>query len=168
MCLCVRPQFLNLRARGSDICKPRNNCIAGPNSPLQSQKQLREYKSYLSWFAFYQRGLSGQRSNHAPFCMKGELFTRHFIRLDTTKLQTDADFISCLSMCSDLDKSPCVQNDRTKRTRRAPVSWMGAFPGELHISPTTCSFCSLVFAMIYIYYKDVKVLKITGFGALAG
>ena len=123
MCLCVRPQFLNLRARGSDICKPRNNCIAGPNSPLQSQKQLREYKSYLSWFAFYQRGLSGQRSNHAPFCMKGELFTRHFIRLDTTKLQTDADFISCLSMCSDLDKSPCVQNDRTKRTRRAPVPY---------------------------------------------
>ena len=26
---------------------------------------------------------------------------------------TDADFISYPSMCSDLDKSPCVQNDRT-------------------------------------------------------
>jgi len=40
---------------------------------------------------------------------------------------TDADFISYPSMCSDLDKSPCVQNDRTKSTRRAPVPWMGAF-----------------------------------------
>jgi hypothetical protein len=55
-------------------------------------------------------------------------------------------------MCSDLDKSPCVQNDRTKSTRRALVLQMGAFQGEwhinLHISPTTCSFCSIVFAMI--------------------
>ena len=75
-------------------------------------------------------------------------------------------------MCSDLDKSPCVQNDRTKGTRLAPVPWMGAFQGEwhidLHISPTTCSFCSIVFAMILNYYKDFKKLKITQIGALAG
>jgi hypothetical protein len=49
---------------------------------------------------------------------------------------------------------------------------MGAFQGErqinLHISPTTCSFCSIVFAMILTYYKDFKTLKFTGFGALAG
>jgi len=113
-------------------------------------------------------GYLGKSQNMLLFAWKVELLTRHFIKLDPTQLLTDAEFISNLSMCSDLDKSPCVQNDRTKSTRRAPVSWMGAFPGELHISPTTCSFCSLVFAMIYIYYKDVKVLKITGFGALAG
>jgi uncharacterized protein (DUF3084 family) len=49
---------------------------------------------------------------------------------------------------------------------------MGAFQGEwhidLHISPTTCSFCSIVFAMILNYYKDFKKLKITQIGALAG
>jgi hypothetical protein len=49
---------------------------------------------------------------------------------------------------------------------------MGAFQGEchinLHISPTTCSFCSVVFAMIFIHYKDFKTLIITGFSALAG
>jgi hypothetical protein len=49
---------------------------------------------------------------------------------------------------------------------------MGAFQGEwyfnLHISPTTYSFCSVVFAMIFIYYKDFKTQKITQFGALAG
>ena len=75
-------------------------------------------------------------------------------------------------MCSDLDKSPCVKNDRTKSTRRAPVPEMGAFQGEwhfsLHISSTTCSFCSVVFAMILIYYKDFYTQKNTQFNALAG
>jgi hypothetical protein len=49
---------------------------------------------------------------------------------------------------------------------------MGAFQGEwhinLHISPTTWSFCPIPLAMIFIYYKDFKTLYITGFGALAG
>jgi len=36
-------------------------------------------------------------------------------------IQTDADFISYPRLCSDLDKLPCVQNDRTWSTRRAPV-----------------------------------------------
>jgi hypothetical protein len=49
---------------------------------------------------------------------------------------------------------------------------MGAFQREwhidLHISPATCSFCPISLAMIFIYYKDFKTLKITGFGALAG
>jgi hypothetical protein len=49
---------------------------------------------------------------------------------------------------------------------------MGAFQGEwhinFHISPTTCSFCPIIFAVIFIYYKDFKTIKITGFGALAG
>jgi hypothetical protein len=49
---------------------------------------------------------------------------------------------------------------------------MGAFQGEWHINvhilPTTCSFCSIVFAMIFIYYKDSKTPNITQFGALAG
>jgi hypothetical protein len=49
---------------------------------------------------------------------------------------------------------------------------MGAFQGKwhnnLHISPTTCSFCSIAFAMIFIYYKDFKTPNITQFGALAG
>jgi len=75
-------------------------------------------------------------------------------------------------MCSDLDKSPCEQSDRTKSTRRALVPSMGAFQGEWHINvhilPTTCSFCSIVFAMIFIYYKDSKTPNITQFGALAG
>ena len=75
-------------------------------------------------------------------------------------------------MCSHLDKSPCVQNDRTKSTRRAPLPEMGAFQGEwhtkLHISSTTCSFCSIVFAVIFIYYEDSKTPKTTQFGALAG
>jgi hypothetical protein len=48
----------------------------------------------------------------------------------------------------------------------------GCFPGEwhinLHISPTTCSFCSIDFAITFIYHKDFKTLKITGFGALDG
>jgi hypothetical protein len=38
----------------------------------------------------------------------------------------------------------------------------------LHISPTTCSLCSIVFAMIFIYYKDSKTPNITQSGALAG
>jgi ABC-type thiamin/hydroxymethylpyrimidine transport system permease subunit len=49
---------------------------------------------------------------------------------------------------------------------------MGAFQGEwhhnLHILPTTCSVCSVVFAAIFIYYKDFKTRNTTGFGALAG
>jgi hypothetical protein len=49
---------------------------------------------------------------------------------------------------------------------------MGAFQGEwhinLHILPTTCSFCSIVFAMIFIYHKVSKTTNITQFGALAG
>jgi hypothetical protein len=44
---------------------------------------------------------------------------------------------------------------------------MGAFQGiwhiNLHISPTTLSFCPISLAVIFI-----KTLKITGFGALAG
>jgi hypothetical protein len=55
---------------------------------------------------------------------------------------------------------------------KAHVPWMGAFHGKwhinLHISPTTCSFCSVVFAMILIHFKDFKPLKFTEFGALAG
>jgi hypothetical protein len=34
--------------------------------------------------------------------------------------------------------------------------------------PATCSFCSIVFAMIFIYYKDPKTPNTTQFGALAG
>jgi len=49
---------------------------------------------------------------------------------------------------------------------------MGAFQGEwhinLHILPTTCSSCSIVFSMIFIYYRDSKTQKTTQFGALAG
>jgi len=49
---------------------------------------------------------------------------------------------------------------------------MGALRGEwrinLPISPTTWCFCSIVFAMMLIYYKDPKTPKITQFGALAG
>jgi hypothetical protein len=49
---------------------------------------------------------------------------------------------------------------------------MGAFQGEwhikLHISPTTSSFCPISLAMIFIYSKDSKTLKITVFGSLAG
>jgi hypothetical protein len=49
---------------------------------------------------------------------------------------------------------------------------MGAFQGErhigLHISPTTCSFCPIPLAMIFIRCKDFKTLKITQFDALAG
>jgi hypothetical protein len=37
---------------------------------------------------------------------------------------------------------------------------MGAFQGEWRIdfaiSPITCFFCSIVFAMIFIYYKTLK------------
>ena len=48
----------------------------------------------------------------------------------------------------------------------------GCFPGkwhiDLHISPTTCSFCPISLAVIFIDYKDFKTIKITGFGALAG
>ena len=80
--------------------------------------------------------------------------------------------ISYPSMCSDLFKSPCVQNDRTKSTRRAPVPYMGAFQGvwhiNLHISPTTQCFCPISLAIICIYSKDSKTPKITQFGALAG
>ena len=40
---------------------------------------------------------------------------------------------------------------------------MGAFQGEwhinLHISPTTCSCCFIVFAMILIYHEDPKTRK---------
>jgi len=75
-------------------------------------------------------------------------------------------------MCSDLDKLPCVQNDRTKSTRCAPVPWMGAFQGErhinLHVSPTTSSFCPISLAMILIFSKNPKTPKIAQFGALAG
>jgi hypothetical protein len=49
---------------------------------------------------------------------------------------------------------------------------MGAFQGkwhiDLHISPTTKSFCPVFFAMVLIYCKDFKTLKIIGFGSLAG
>jgi hypothetical protein len=49
---------------------------------------------------------------------------------------------------------------------------MGAFQSkwhiDLHISPTTCSFCSIDFAMIFIRYKDFKALKVAQFSALAG
>jgi hypothetical protein len=45
-----------------------------------------------------QRGLSGQKPKHAPFCMKGA----------TTHTSIN-------------QKSPCVQNDRAKSTCRAPV-----------------------------------------------
>jgi hypothetical protein len=49
---------------------------------------------------------------------------------------------------------------------------MGAFQGKWHInlqiSPTTCSFCSINFAMIFICYKDSKTQKTTQFNALAG
>jgi hypothetical protein len=49
---------------------------------------------------------------------------------------------------------------------------MGAFQGEWHISlhilPTTRSFCSIVFAMVFIYYKDSNTQKITQFNALSG
>ena len=49
---------------------------------------------------------------------------------------------------------------------------MGAFQGEwhidLHISPTTKSFCPISLAMIFIYYKDFKTPNINQFGALDG
>jgi hypothetical protein len=49
---------------------------------------------------------------------------------------------------------------------------MGAFQGEWHInlviSPTTCFFCSFVFALVFNYFKDSNTQKITQFGALAG
>ena len=38
-----------------------------------------------------------------------QLLSRHFIKMDPTQLQTDADFISYPSMCSDLDKSPAYR-----------------------------------------------------------
>jgi hypothetical protein len=69
-------------------------------------------------------------------------------------------------MCSDFDKSPCVQNDKTKSTRRAPVPWMGAFQGEWHISYLANH---LVF-LPHFFCNDLnfKTLQINGFGALAG
>jgi len=103
--------------------------------------------------------------------LKGQLLTHQLIRLGPIELHTDADFISYQSMCSDLDKLRCVRNDGTNCTCRTSVPWMGALHGEwridLHISPTTWSFCSIVFAMIF-YYKDFKTPKIIQFGALAG
>ena len=75
-------------------------------------------------------------------------------------------------MCSDLVKSPCVRNDRTKCTHCVPVSWTGALHGEwcinLHILPIARYFCSIIFAMIFIYHNDSKIPNITQFGALAG
>jgi hypothetical protein len=69
-------------------------------------------------------------------------------------------------------KSPCCAwMEGLRATHCKPMSWMGALHGEwridLHISPTTWSFCSIVFAMIF-YYKDFKTPKIIQFGALAG
>ena len=55
----------------------------------------------------------------------------------------------CTSAAPPATSRSTVQNDRTKSTCCAPVPWMGAFQGEwhiyLHISPTTCIFCSIVF-----------------------
>jgi hypothetical protein len=49
---------------------------------------------------------------------------------------------------------------------------MGAFQRDwhidMHISPTTWSFCPILLAVIFIYYKDSKTLNITQFVALAG
>jgi hypothetical protein len=49
---------------------------------------------------------------------------------------------------------------------------MSALHGEwrinLHISPSTWFFCSIVSAMIFTHYKDSKTQKTTHFGALAG
>jgi hypothetical protein len=49
---------------------------------------------------------------------------------------------------------------------------MGAFQGEwhinLHISPTTSSFCPISLATMFFYSKNSKTPKITQFGALAG
>jgi hypothetical protein len=49
---------------------------------------------------------------------------------------------------------------------------IGALHGEwciaLQISPNSCPFCSIAFAMIFVYYKDSKTPMITQFGALAG
>jgi hypothetical protein len=38
---------------------------------------------------------------------------------------------------------------------------------NLHISPTTLSFCLISLAMIFIYFMDFITLKTTQFGALA-
>jgi hypothetical protein len=49
---------------------------------------------------------------------------------------------------------------------------MGAFQWQwhinLHILPTTSSFCPISLARIFIYYQDFKTPNITQFGALAG
>ena len=64
-------------------------------------------------------GILCKSQNMLLFAWMVQLLTRHFIKLDPTKLQTDAEFLSYPSMCSDLDKSPCVQNVRTISSRRA-------------------------------------------------
>jgi hypothetical protein len=68
-----------------------------------------------------QRRDTGQKPIRAPLCMKGATTHTTLHQIGPNLASNYADFISYPSMCSDLDKSPCVQIDRTKSTRRAPV-----------------------------------------------
>ena len=56
------------------------------------------------------------------------------------------EVVSCQSMCSALRRSPCVQNDKTKRTCRAPVSKNGAFYGKV-------AYLTINWAVSLVFFK---------------
>jgi hypothetical protein len=82
--------------------------------------------AFLSYWPLHlpncQRGDTGQKPKHTPFCMKDA--TTHTLLCQigpNLALNYWCWLFKLLEHVLRFDKSPCVHNDRTKSTRRAPV-----------------------------------------------
>jgi hypothetical protein len=109
--------------------------------------------------ASWQRGLSEQLSKHAPFCIKGATTLTSIHQIEPNLASHCCYIISHQGMCSDLVKLPCERNDRTYcNVQLCTGTLIRCSPWEMVHTfaylPTTCSFCSICFAMILVYYKD--------------